>query len=283
VRHVATIAEIREAVRLARADGERIGFVPTMGFLHEGHLRLVDEARSRAGCVVMSVFVNPTQFGPNEDFTRYPRDLAGDSEKARQRGVDLLFVPDVSEMYPAAPTVRVTADDLPERWEGAVRPGHFAGVLTVVAKLFNIVAPDVSVFGRKDFQQATLIRRMVRELDMPLEIVVSRTVREPDGLAMSSRNTYLDAAARRNALALVGGLRAAARAFAAGERSGARLTSVARKSFAEYPDVSVDYFAVVDPTHMREVETASADSVGIVAARVGKTRLIDNMILGDRE
>ena len=283
MRHVATIGQIREAVRLARAGGNRIGFVPTMGFLHEGHLRLVDEARSRAGCVVMSVFVNPTQFGPNEDFSRYPRDLAGDSEKARQRGVDLLFVPEVTEMYPASPTVRVTADDLPERWEGAVRPGHFSGVLTVVAKLFNIVAPDVAVFGRKDFQQATLIRRMVRELDMPLDIVVSRTVREPDGLAMSSRNTYLDATARQNALALVGGLRAAAQAFEAGERSGARLTSVARESFAAYPDVAVDYFAVVDPTHMREIEAASADSVGIVAARVGKTRLIDNMILGDPE
>ena len=283
MRHVATIAEIREVVRLARADGKRIGFVPTMGFLHEGHLRLVDEARGRAGCVVMSVFVNPTQFGPNEDFSRYPRDLAGDSEKARQRGVDFLFVPEVTEMYPAAPTVRVTADDLPERWEGAVRPGHFSGVLTVVAKLFNIVAPDVAVFGRKDFQQASLIRRMVRELDMPLDVVVSRTVREPDGLAMSSRNTYLDATARRDALALVGSLRAAARAFEAGERSGARLTSAGRESFADYPEVVVDYFGVVDPVHMREIETAGADSVGIVAARVGKTRLIDNMILGDRE
>ena len=280
---LATVAEIREAVRIARADGKGIGFVPTMGFLHEGHLRLVDEARNRAGCVVMSLFVNPTQFGPNEDFSRYPRDLAGDSEKARQRGVDLLFVPEVNEIYPVAPTVRVTADDLPERWEGSIRPGHFAGVLTVVAKLFNIVGPDVAVFGRKDFQQASLIRRMVRELHMPLEIVVSRTVRERDGLAMSSRNTYLDAATRQDALALVGSLRAAARAFEAGERSGTRLTSAGRESFAAYREVAIDYFAVVDPVHMREVDTASADSVAIVAARVGKTRLIDNMILGDRE
>ncbi len=251
-----------------------------MGFLHEGHLRLVDEARRGAGCVVMSVFVNPTQFGPNEDFSRYPRDLAGDAAKAASRGVDLLFVPEVAEMYPSPPTVHVTADDLPSRWEGAVRPGHFSGVLTVVAKLLNIVTPDVAVFGRKDFQQATLIRRMVQELHIPADIVVAATVREPDGLAMSSRNTYLDATARVSALALVESLRATSRAFAGGETSGPQLTSVGRESLAARPEVAVDYFAVVDPTHMREVDTASETSVAIVAARVGKTRLIDNMVLG---
>ena len=200
----------------ARARGERVGLVPTMGFLHEGHLRLVDEAKRRSGCVVMSLFVNPTQFGPNEDFSRYPRDETGDAAKAGDRGVDLLFVPGVREMYPTPPSLHVAADDLPTRWEGAVRPGHFSGVLTVVAKLFNIVAPDVAVFGRKDFQQAALIRRMVRELNFPTDLVVADTVRESDGLALSSRNTYLDAAARASALALVESLRAAARAFAAG-------------------------------------------------------------------
>ncbi len=254
-----------------------------MGFLHEGHLRLVDEARRLTGCVVMSVFVNPTQFGPSEDFARYPRDIAGDTEKARRRGVDLLFVPEVEAMYPSAPTIHVTADELPTRWEGAVRPGHFSGVLTVVAKLFNIVGPDVAVFGRKDFQQATLIRRMARELDIPVEVVVAPTVREPDGLAMSSRNTYLDAAARAQALALVESLRAAARAFEAGERAGEAIATVGRATLAAFPGVTPDYFALVDPDHMREVATADGDSVAIVAARVGKTRLIDNMVLGESE
>jgi len=281
VRQIGSIDEIRAAVRAARAHGDRIGFVPTMGFLHEGHLRLVDEAKRVTDCVVVSLFVNPTQFGPNEDFTRYPRDLAGDATKARDRGVGLLFVPDVTEMYPLPPSVHVTADDLPSRWEGAVRPGHFGGVLTVVAKLLNIVAPDVAVFGRKDFQQATLIRRMVRGLDFPVDVVVVPTVREPDGLALSSRNSYLDGSERARALALVESLRATVRAFSRGERSGPRLTSIGLDTLAAHPDVAVDYFAVVDPAEMRAVETATPESVAIVAARVGRTRLIDNMILGE--
>ena len=276
-----TITSLRAAVAAARARGDRIGFVPTMGFLHEGHLQLVDEAKRHTGCVVMSLFVNPTQFGPNEDFTRYPRDPAGDAAKAEGRGVDLLFAPDVSEMYPAQASVHVVADDLPTRWEGEIRPGHFSGVLTVVAKLFNIVSPDVAVFGRKDFQQAALIRRMVRELNFPLDVVVAPTVRERDGLALSSRNTYLDAPARASALALVESLRAASDAFARGERRGERLTSVGRDVLGSHPEVRPDYFAVVDPIDMKAVETASAASVAIVAARVGKTRLIDNMILGE--
>jgi pantoate--beta-alanine ligase len=284
VRRIATIAEVRAAVAAARTGGERIGFVPTMGFLHEGHLRLVDDARRAAGCVVMSLFVNPTQFGPSEDFSRYPRDLEGDVAKARDRGVDLLFVPTVPEMYPAypaPPSVHVTAGDLTTRWEGAVRAGHFAGVLTVVAKLLNIVAPDVAVFGRKDFQQAALIRRMVAELDFPVDVIVARTVRDPDGLALSSRNAYLDASTRPSALALVESLRDAVRAFAAGERDGPRLTAIGAESLARHAAVTVDYFAVVDPVDMRPVETAAAESVAIVAGRVGPTRLIDNMILDE--
>jgi len=281
VEQISTISGLREAVAAARARGERIGFVPTMGFLHEGHLRLVDEAKRRAGCVVMSIFVNPTQFGPTEDFSRYPRDLSGDMSKAEGRGVDLLFVPDVAEMYPTPPALHVTADDLPARWEGAVRPGHFGGVLTVVAKLFNIVAPDVAIFGRKDFQQAALIRRMVRELNFPIDVVVAPTVREHDGLALSSRNTYLDESARASALGLVESLRAAERAFAAGERDGERLTAIGRDLLATQPEIGVDYFAVVDPSDMRPVEKATSESVAIVAARVGRTRLIDNMVLGE--
>ena len=184
-------------------------------------------------------------------------------------------------MYPGEPSLHVTADDLPTRWEGQVRPGHFSGVLTVVAKLFNIVAPDVAVFGRKDFQQATLIRRMVRELNFPIDLVVAPTVRERDGLALSSRNTYLDTSARASALALVTSLRATANAFGAGERSGDRLTAIGLDSLAAHPEVRVDYFAVVDPTEMKPVQHAQTDSVAIVAARVGPTRLIDNMILGE--
>ena len=283
MRQIDTIAGLRAVIATARARGERIGFVPTMGFLHEGHLRLVDEAKRAAGCVVMSLFVNPTQFGPNEDFSRYPRDVSGDAAKAEARGVDLLFLPSVSEMYPTPPSLHILADDLPTRWEGEVRPGHFSGVLTVVAKLFNIVAPDVAVFGRKDFQQATLIRQMVRELNFPIEIVVAPTVREEDGLALSSRNTYLDAGARTNGLALVKSLRAVTAAFAEGERLGSRLGDIGRETLATYPDVRVDYFAVVDPTAMKPVDTATADSIAIVAARVGPTRLIDNMILGEPE
>jgi len=283
VRQIDTIAKLRAAIATARSRGDRIGFVPTMGFLHEGHLRLVDEAKRTTGCVVMSLFVNPTQFGPNEDFSRYPRDVSGDAAKAEGRGVDLLFLPSVSEMYPTPPSLHVMADDLPTRWEGEIRPGHFSGVLTVVAKLFNIVAPDVAVFGRKDYQQATLIRQMVRELNFPIELVVAPTVRERDGLALSSRNTYLDASARTNGLALVKSLRATAAAFAAGERLGSRLTAVGREKLATHPEVRVDYFAVVDPARMKPVDTAGADSVAIVAARVGPTRLIDNMILGEAE
>ena len=283
MRQIDTIAGVRAAIAAARAGGQRIGFVPTMGFLHEGHLRLVDEAKRATGCVVMSLFVNPTQFGPAEDFSRYPRDLSGDAAKAEGRGVDLLFVPSVSEVYPTPPSLHVMADDLPTRWEGEVRPGHFSGVLTVVAKLFNIVAPDVAVFGRKDFQQATLIRRMVRELNFPIEMVVAPTIRERDGLALSSRNTYLDAAARANGLAPVKSLRAVTTAFAAGERLGSRLGEIGRETLATYPDVRVDYFGVVDPTAMKPVDTATADSIAIVAARVGPTRLIDNMILGEPE
>jgi pantoate--beta-alanine ligase len=283
VRQIDTIAGLRAVIATARARGERIGFVPTMGFLHEGHLRLVDEAKRVAGCVVMSLFVNPTQFGPNEDFSRYPRDVNGDAAKAEGRGVDLLFLPSVSEMYPTPPSLHIIADDLPTRWEGEVRPGHFSGVLTVVAKLFNIVTPDVAVFGRKDFQQATLIRQMVRELNFPIEMVVAPTVREDDGLALSSRNIYLDAGARANGLALVKSLRAVTAAFAEGERLGSRLGDIGRETLATYPDVRVDYFAVVDPAAMKPVDTASAGSVAVVAARVGPTRLIDNMILGEAE
>src|SRR5437870_5442493 len=203
--------------RAERARGRRIGLVPTMGFLHEGHLSLVDRARERADRVVMSIFVNPLQFGPGEDFATYPRDLERDKKLAAERHVDCLFLPDAKAMYPADPLVRVHPGAMADGLEGAARPGHVAGVLTVVAKLFHLVEPDIAVFGRKDFQQAMLVRRMVTDLDFGLEIDIAPTVRELDGLALSSRNSYLDADQRRAALALSRALRAVEQAWRSGE------------------------------------------------------------------
>jgi pantoate--beta-alanine ligase len=280
MRRIQRVAELREALGRVRAGGQRIGFVPTMGFLHEGHLRLVDEARRQAEAVVMSIFVNPLQFGPNEDLARYPRDLEGDAAKAESRGVDVLFVPDASEIYPHPPRVVVTARALAARWEGAARPGHFEGVLTVVAKLFNIVQPHVAIFGQKDIQQATLVRAMVEDLDLPVEIVVSRTVREPDGLAMSSRNSYLDAPARERALGLSVALRAVQSAYTGGERSAAKLETIARAQLTERGITEVDYVAIADQATLEPVSHANDGTVVALAARVGRTRLIDNAILG---
>ena len=280
MRRVARVAEVREIVGQARSRGQRVGFVPTMGFLHEGHLRLVDEARRRADLVVMSIFVNPLQFGPGEDLARYPRDVEGDAAKARDRGVELLFVPDSSEIYPEPPRIVVTPRALAARWEGAARPGHFEGVLTVVAKLFNIVQPDVAVFGQKDIQQATLVRAMVRDLDMPVEIVIAPTVREPDGLAMSSRNSYLDTASRQRALALSEALRAVQTAHRSGERSATALEAIARAHLAARGISEVDYVAIADPRTLEPLAEAGDGSIVALAARVGRTRLIDNAILG---
>ena len=282
---VATAAELRAELARAREDarvlgGGRVAFVPTMGALHEGHLALVDEARRRADVVVLSIFVNPLQFAPHEDLARYPRDAAGDAAKARARGVDLLFVPSVAELYPREPRVRVVPGALAERWEGAVRPGHFAGVLTVVAKLLHLVQPEVAVFGQKDVQQATLVRAMVEDLDLPVELVVAPTVRESDGLALSSRNVYLDGDARRRARAIPGALAAIERAFAAGERDAGALLARAREVLAREPAVSPDYLDVADPETLAPVRAAERGTVAMLAARVGATRLLDNAILG---
>ena len=279
MRRVTRITEVREIVADTRARGQRVGFVPTMGYLHEGHLRLVDEARRRADLIVMSIFVNPLQFGPTEDLTRYPRDLEGDATKAQSRGVDVLFVPDGNEIYPEPPQIVVTPRALAARWEGAARPGHFEGVLTVVAKLFNIVQPHVAVFGQKDIQQATLVRAMVRDLDIPVEIVVAPTVREADGLAMSSRNSYLDAPARERALALSQALRAVQKAHKAGERRAAKLEEIARAHLTEQGITDVDYVAIADPRTLEPLSQAEAGTIVALAARVGRTRLIDNVVL----
>jgi pantoate--beta-alanine ligase len=273
------IARLRSWRAAQRAAGRRVGLVPTMGHLHEGHLALVEEVRRRADVVVLSVFVNPLQFGPDEDLARYPRDLPRDRALAAGRGVDVLFAPDADAMYPAGSEVRVVAGETAERWEGSARPGHFAGVLTVVAKLLHLVEPDVACFGQKDIQQVTLIRHMLRDLDWPIELAVVPTVREADGLAMSSRNVYLSPPEREKALSLSRGLRAAAEAWQGGERSAGVLTRIVQASLRAATGVRAEYIAVVEPDHLRPVTVAPAGTILAVAARVGSTRLIDNVIL----
>jgi pantoate--beta-alanine ligase len=275
------VPDLRRWVRDARAAGRRVALVPTMGYLHEGHLRLVDEARRQADAVVMSVYVNPLQFGPNEDLARYPRDLPRDRALAQARAVDALFAPTDAVMYPPGSEIRVIPGPTADRWEGTARPGHFAGVLTVVAKLFHLVEPDVALFGRKDIQQAVLVRQMVRDLDWPLEIVVVPTVREPDGLALSSRNAYLDPRERRQAVALSAALRGAHEAFAAGERRASALAELMRRRLDQEPALTVEYLAVAEPRALAPVETVDQDTVIALAARLGRTRLIDNIILGE--
>jgi pantoate--beta-alanine ligase len=282
---VTSVAELRTELRRVREDarvlgGGRVAFVPTMGSLHVGHLALVDEARRHGDVVAMSIFVNPLQFGPTEDLARYPRDPEGDAAKARERGVDLLFTPDAREIYPREPRVRVVPGGLGDRWEGAVRPGHFAGVLTVVAKLFHLVQPDVAVFGQKDVQQATLVRAMARDLDFTLEIVVAPTVREEDGLALSSRNVYLSVDDRRRARVIPRALAAVQARFADGERDAGRLLQAARGELAAEPEVVTDYLALVDGETLEPADRAAEGSVVMIAGRVGRTRLLDNVILG---
>ncbi|HEX2206231.1 MAG TPA: pantoate--beta-alanine ligase [Longimicrobium sp.] len=279
MRLVHTIGEVRRAVREARMGGGTVALVPTMGYLHEGHLSLVDRARERADFVAMSIFVNPLQFGPSEDLARYPRDLQRDLQMARGRGVDLVFAPGVEEMYPLGePQVSVVPGVLAERMEGEVRPGHFRGVLTVVAKLFGIFQPDVAVFGQKDFQQAALIRRMALDLDQGVRVEVAPIVREPDGLAMSSRNVYLSGEERERARALSRGLERSRALFAAGERDAEALRASLWNAIS-VPGVEPGYAEVVHPLTLEPVAQASPGTVLLVAARVGRTRLIDNAVL----
>jgi pantoate--beta-alanine ligase len=262
-----------------RARGRRIAFVPTMGFLHEGHLRLMDHARERADRVVLSIFVNPLQFGPGEDFQAYPRDLARDRTLAAARQADCLFVPEAQALYPADPLVKLEPGPLAATLEGSARPGHFVGVLTVITKLFHWVEPDVAVFGRKDFQQALLVERLAADLDFPVEIDVRPTVRELDGLALSSRNAYLDADARRAALALSRALRTIEQAWRGGEADPRALVRRGMDVLAT-PGVTPEYLVLVDRS-LRPVTRVDARTVALVAATVGSTRLIDNVVLGD--
>jgi pantoate--beta-alanine ligase len=262
--------------RAARGRGERIAFVPTMGALHEGHVTLLREARRRGDRMALSIFVNPTQFGPNEDLARYPRDLPGDLEKAAGAGTDVAYVPEAHDVYPPGFQTVVEVRELARGLDGVFRPNHFAGVATVVAKLFNVVAPDVAVFGEKDFQQLAIVRRMVADLSMPIEVVGIPTVREPDGLAMSSRNAYLSAGERARALSLSRALFGARDRAAAGTRETPLLLQEAR----DVLDVDkLDYLELCDAETLIPITTVDRPAVLLVAAFIGRTRLIDNVRL----
>ena len=264
---------------IRRAD-KRLGFVPTMGALHEGHLSLVRAARASSDAVAASIFVNPTQFGPNEDLAKYPRSFERDCELLQREGVELLFAPSVEEMYPAGGVTWVTVEGLSDKLDGRSRPGHFRGVTTVVAKLFHIVEPDASFFGQKDAAQVAIIRRMVRDLHLPLEIVTCPIVREADGLAMSSRNAYLDPEQRKRALVLHRSLMRVQRLADAGEREVSKLLAAGHEEFAKESSVRLDYFEIVDRDKLDPVEDISAGALVAVAAYVGSTRLIDNIVFG---
>ncbi len=278
---VRDVASLRAAIAGARSRGARIGFVPTMGALHDGHLSLIDRARARCECVVLSIFVNPLQFAPTEDLAKYPRTEAEDLAAAIARGATIAFVPGVEVMYPGPRVVSVVPDAIADRWEGAIRPGHFAGVLTVVTKLFNLVQPDVAVFGQKDLQQATLLRALARDLDFPVTLDIAPIVREADGLALSSRNRYLDPEHRLAARALSRALAAIASQFLAGVHDAAELTATGDAQLRLESGVRADYLSIVDPEQLAPVEAAASGDYAIVAARVGATRLLDNHRLGD--
>jgi pantoate--beta-alanine ligase len=274
-----TIADTRAASRAARHSGKRLGFIPTMGALHEGHLSLVRAARAKCDVVAVSIFVNPLQFGPSEDLAKYPRTFEHDRELLEKEAVDILFVPTPEEMYPAGAVTYVTVEGLSEKLCGKSRPGHFRGVTTVVAKLFHIVEPDVAFFGQKDAAQATIIRRMVQDLNLPVGIVVCPIVRERDGLAMSSRNAYLNPQERKSALALNRALSEVKSRFDQGERNAEHLITVGKKMLLREPAVRLDYLEIVDTSTLDRIEELSSSALVAVAAFVGNTRLIDNILL----
>jgi pantoate--beta-alanine ligase len=274
------IIETVATLRKARSRHARLGLVPTMGFLHEGHLSLVRRAKQECGVAAVSIFVNPTQFGPGEDFARYPRNLQRDLELLADVQTDLVFTPAASEVYPPGHATAVEVGGVTDVLEGAVRPGHFRGVATVVCKLFNMVQPTRAYFGQKDAQQTVVIAKMVRDLDMPVEVIVCPTVREPDGLAMSSRNTYLAADERRAATVLYRALAAVGTRFKSGERSGEALRSVMRETLSNEARALIEYVSVADRLSLRELDAVPPDgALASIAVRLGKTRLIDNVLL----
>ena len=276
---VHSIEQMRALCRAARQNEQRLGFVPTMGALHAGHLALVRAARAQCATVAASIFVNPTQFGPNEDYAKYPRALEHDQQMLEAEGVSLLFAPAVEEMYPPGASTFVTVEGLSDRLCGGSRPGHFRGVATAVSKLLHIVSPDVAYFGQKDAAQVAIIRKMVRDLAFALEIVVVPTVREPDGLALSSRNAYLHPKERKQALVLYRALCRVQTLADQGERSARKLMEAAKEVFREEPIVRLDYVDIVNQDTLEPVDDVSQGALVAVAAFVGNARLIDNIVL----
>jgi pantoate--beta-alanine ligase len=274
-----TVEETRRATREARTRGRSVGFVPTMGALHAGHLSLVRAAKKQCDFVAVSIFVNPTQFGPKEDYSKYPRSFERDRELLEGEGVDVLFAPSDEEMYPGGALTYVTVEGLSEKLDGRSRPGHFRGVTTVVSKLFNILEPDCAFFGQKDAAQVAIIRRMVRDLDLRVKIVVCPIVREPDGLAMSSRNAYLNLQERKSALVLHRSLQRMEELAKGGEKDADQLIAAGRSVLAEEPGIRLDYLEIVNPETLDRLGTVSRGALIAVAAYVGATRLIDNLVL----
>jgi pantoate--beta-alanine ligase len=276
-----SIAEMQSFADSMRRQGKRISFVPTMGYFHEGHLDLMREAGKRADCLVVSIYVNPTQFGPKEDLSKYPRDFERDSQMAESVGVDVIFFPPDREMYPENYQTYVIVEKVTQNLCGISRPSHFRGVTTICNKLFNIVKPHVAVFGRKDFQQFVSIKRMVMDLNLDLEIIGLPTVREADGLAMSSRNVYLKGSERASALNLVKSLKLAQRLYDAGERKSAVIIREATNLIKSAPGTDIDYVKICDAATLIDVDEITGDAVIALAVRVGTTRLIDNHVFGE--
>jgi pantoate--beta-alanine ligase len=276
---ITTVTGMRPLADALRREGKRIGFVPTMGFRHGGHLSLMRRARQENDILVASIFVNPAQFGANEDLDRYPRDAEGDRTKCVTAGVDILFMPTASEMYPEKPSVFVTVEGISDILEGAIRPGHFRGVATVVAKLFNIVKPHTAYFGQKDFQQCAVIKQMVIGLDLDVEVIVLPTAREADGLAMSSRNSYLDPGQRQKATCLFRALRVGGELITNGVREPETIRQKMRVILMQEKGVEIDYVEVADPDRLAPLERPEGKMVLLVAVRLGSTRLIDNLLI----
>ena len=276
---IETVEQMQKESESLRTAGNFISLVPTMGFLHEGHLELMRVAKEHSDKLIMSLFVNPTQFGPSEDFEQYPRDTEGDLEKARSVGVDMVFMPSVEEMYPEDSQTVVSVERVTQHLCGLSRPGHFDGVTTVVAKLFNSTKPHLAVFGQKDYQQLAVISRMVMDLNMGIKIIGVPTVREPDGLAMSSRNSYLDPEERKSALCLKRSMELADKMFHDGTREAGLIKEAVESFIQSHPFTEVDYITLCNPLTLEEIQTLGDECLLALAVRVGKTRLIDNCLI----
>ncbi len=276
---VNTIPRMSTLVKISKKEGKSIGLVPTMGYLHEGHLSLVRAAKKHVDVVVMSIFVNPIQFGACEDFEKYPRDFKRDERLATSAGVDIIFAPSAEEMYPDGYVTYVNVEHLTETMCGQSRPGHFKGVTTVVAKFFDIIKPDIAYFGQKDAQQAIVIKKMAGDLNMGVEIKIMPTIREPDGLAMSSRNVYLSPDERKNAVTLYESLKRAESLVKSGERDAKKITRMIEESIKRVPAAKIDYISITDTLRLKEISKVSGETLMALAVFIGKTRLIDNIIV----